>query len=177
MRVFMRLPKVSLILNDFQNFLTRNVDVSGLRAVIAIRDRTEDAVAEATTETNGACIEEATATWATDLETVGSDISSCADVHVDPIVRLTESFHQYIQEQNRVAFDIQNMVLNVFTTVNPLTSADQITPTVEVRMDELYEEFSANVQPTIVERLAAIANLRVTVPQEVHSCVDAGIVR
>lgn len=111
------------------------------------------------------------------METVGADISACADEHVDPIVRLTESFHQYIQEKNRVAFDIQNMVLNVFTTINPLTSADQITPAIEVRIDELYAELFDTVRPEIVNRLAAIANLRVSVPQEVHTCVDTGIVR
>lgn len=69
------------------------------------------------------------------------------------------------------------MVLNVFTTINPLTSADQITPTVEARIDELYTEFFDTVQPEIVTRLAAIANLRVSVPQQVHTCVDASIVR
>lgn len=92
----------------------------GLRAVIVTRDQTEESIAEATTGTNQQCIDAATANWSSDLETVGSDISSCADQHVDPIYRQTEDFHLFIQRHNRLAFNVQNMVLNVFTDVSHL---------------------------------------------------------
>jgi hypothetical protein len=89
----------------------------GLRGVIAIRDRTEGTIADSTTEANGQCITDAIANWPSDLETVGDEIAACADRHVDPIYEATENLHIYIQEQNRVAFDAQNMVLNIFTDV------------------------------------------------------------
>lgn len=94
-----------------------NFQLQGLAAVIAIRDRTDEATAEATTEDNEVCITDATEGWAASLETVGSDIQLCADSHVDEIYEQTETFHLYVQEQNRLSFDAQNLVLNVFTDV------------------------------------------------------------
>lgn len=94
----------------------------GLRAVIAIRDRTEDNIAEVSTPGNQACIERATANWAADLQGVGAAIQACADTHVDPIYERTEDFHLYLQEHNKMTFDIQNLVLNTFTDVSDVTS-------------------------------------------------------
>lgn len=85
--------------------------------MINIRDRTDESIAEATTETNAACIADATENWASVLETVGDDIAACADQHVDPIYEQTEGFHIFIQQHNRMAFNVQNMVLNTFTEV------------------------------------------------------------
>lgn len=92
----------------------------GLRSVIVTRDQTEESIAEATTGTNQQCIDAATANWSANLETAGRDISLCADEHVDPIYRQTEEFHLFIQRHNRLAFNVQNMVLNVFTDVSYL---------------------------------------------------------
>lgn len=78
---------------------------------------TEEEVANLTTTENEACITEAIENWPTILETAGAEISQCADDHVDEIYDRTDAFHIYIQEQNRVAFGVQNMVLNVFTEV------------------------------------------------------------
>lgn len=93
--------------------------------MIAIRDRTEEAVANAATEENEECIAELTANWPLLLESVGDSIADCADEHVEPIYNQTDAFHLYVQEQNRVAFGVQNMVLNVFTHVKFLTSIDR----------------------------------------------------
>lgn len=90
----------------------------GLRTVIVVRDQTDETIALATTETNQQCIDGVTTGWPVALELVGSDISSCADQHVDPIYRQTEDFHLFVQQQNRMAFNVQNMVLNTFTTVS-----------------------------------------------------------
>jgi hypothetical protein len=92
----------------------------GLRGVIAIRDRTENALAELTTPENQECVSNAASSWVADLEAVGSGISSCADQHVDPIYEQTEGLHLYIQEHNNLAFNAQNMVLNVFTDVRQI---------------------------------------------------------
>lgn len=91
--------------------------IKALHAIIAIRERTEGAVANIVTEGNEECIAELTRNWPLLLQAVGESIADCADEHVDPIHNLTESFHLYVQEQNRVAFNVQNMVLNVFTHV------------------------------------------------------------
>lgn len=90
----------------------------GLRGVIFIRDQTDEIIAQATTEGNTACIANVTADWQQVLTTTGNDISACADQHVDPIYRQTEEFHLFIQQQNRMAFNVQNMVLNTFTDVS-----------------------------------------------------------
>jgi hypothetical protein len=94
----------------------------GLRAVIAIRDRTEDLVAETSTAENEACIAEATGSWADDLRGVGEAVQACADEHVDPIYETTEDLHLYMQEHNKLAFEAQNLVLNAFTDVSALFS-------------------------------------------------------
>lgn len=90
----------------------------GLRAVIAIRDRTEGSIGEVSTPENEECITEATSSWAADLQAVGAAVQACADAHVDPIYERTEDFHLYLQEHNKLTFDIQNLVLNTFTDVS-----------------------------------------------------------
>ena len=89
-----------------------------MRHVIAIRDSTEAEIGEISTPENEACIADATANWAQDLTTVGDDISACSEEHVDPIYTQTDEFHLYIQDHNRLAFSVQNMVLNTFTEVS-----------------------------------------------------------
>lgn len=91
--------------------------IKGLREVINIRDLTEEEIANITTPENEGCISDTIENWPTLLETVGSEMAQCADEHVDSIFLRTEEFHVYIQDQHRVAFDVQNMVLNVFTDV------------------------------------------------------------
>lgn len=101
-----------------------------------------------------------------------------------------------MQEQNRAAFNAQNMVLNVFTEVskffmsksrfwltellfqlNPLTSANEITPVVSDQIDAIYEEFIDTIRPEIERRLADITELRNTVPGAISTCVAAGVER
>lgn len=169
----------------------------GLRAVIAIRDRTEDSIAGISTPGNEQCITDATSNWAADLQAVGAGIQACADAHVDPIYERTEDFHIYLQEHNKLAFDTQNMVLNIFTDVsdvtffqikpkfliwqnfqlNPLTDANQITPTVEARINEVYDEFENTIIVEVERQLVQINNLRLSVPGEVHTCVGVAIGR
>ena len=91
--------------------------VKGLREVINIRDLTEEEIANVTTTENESCITAAIENWPTLLESVGTEMAQCADEHVESIYTRTEAFHVYIQDQNRVAFNVQNMVLNVFTDV------------------------------------------------------------
>lgn len=56
-----------------------------------------------------------------------------------------------------------------------MTSADEITPTVEEEINQLYDEFEDVVKPEIERILRAITNLRYQVPEEIHSCVDSAI--
>lgn len=58
-----------------------------------------------------------------------------------------------------------------------MTSADLITPSVEVALDEIYNEFEGTIKPEVERRLISISNLRLSVPGEIHTCVDAGVVR
>ena len=89
-----------------------------LRAIIGVRDRTEESVADLTTPENQACVNTALTSWQSALETAGTDVSGCASEFVDPIYELTEQFHLFIQANNQKSFDAQNMVLNLFTEVH-----------------------------------------------------------
>lgn len=101
--------------------ITHNYNlITGLHTVIVVRDRTDEAIAAATTNENSECIGEMTANWFPSLEATGSEIQQCADQHVNPIYELVENFHLFIQSHNRLAFNAQNMVLNVFTEVSSL---------------------------------------------------------
>lgn len=166
----------------------------GLRAVIDLRDRTEEIVAEATTETNAECIAEATATWPAALESVGAEISRCAEEFVGPVYELTEELHLFIQSNNYKAFNAQNMVLNHFTEVsdsigseiteliaflqiNPLTEADLLTPTTARQIDEVFENFEIEVKPYIQRSLFDVGTLRTTVPEAINVCIDEALVQ
>jgi len=150
---------------------------SGLRAVIDLRDRTEEIIAEATTENNGECIAEATATWPAALESVGAEISRCAEEFVGPVYELTEEIHLFIQSNNYKAFNAQNMVLNHFTQINPLTQADQLTPETERQIDEVFENFEIEVKPYIQRYLFDVNTLRTTVPDAINVCIDEALVQ
>lgn len=116
MKEFVRFQEVRFLLfigDVIKNFIL----LSGLEYVIEVRDRTDEAIAEATTSANQQCMDTATATWPFYLETVGGEFSSCGNIHIGPIFELTQGLHNYIQEQNRVAFNTQNIVLNVFSEV------------------------------------------------------------
>lgn len=58
-----------------------------------------------------------------------------------------------------------------------MTSADEITPTVEAEIDRLFEEFEGTVRPHIEERLQAITDLRETVPGLIRDCVTESVQR
>lgn len=80
-----------------------------------------------------------------------------------------------MQDNNRVVFDAQNLVLNVFTELNPLTSSDEITTTATNQMDAIYNQFQNETVPELNRLLLVVANMRQTVPVEIHACVDVAI--
>lgn len=148
-------------------------NIIGLKAVINIRDETEALVEGA--EGSQECIDNVLLKWQQDLETVGADIALCADRHIDPIFNATDAIHLFLQDNNRVVFDAQNLVLNVFTELNPLTSSDEITTTATNQMDAIYNQFQNETVPELNRLLLVVANMRQTVPVEIHSCVDVAI--
>lgn len=148
-------------------------NIIGLRAVINIRDETEALVGGAGGSQE--CIDNVLLKWQRDLEAVGADIAQCADRHIDPIFNATDSVHLFLQQNNRVVFDAQNLVLNVFTELNPLTSSDEITNTAVTQMDAIYNQFQDEIVPALNRLLLTVANMRQTVPVEIHSCVDVAV--
>jgi hypothetical protein len=65
----------------------------------------------------------------------------------------------------------------IFAQLNPLTQTSEITPAVEARIDELYENFENVVKPELIRQLAGISFLRNLVPGEVHTCVNESVER
>jgi len=159
-------------LNDF----SINAITTALHTVIDVRDRTDAAIADATAGGgNAECIAGATQEWPSLLELIGNTIADCAEEHVEPIQNQTEHFHLFTQEQNRVAFDIQNLIINVFTHLSPLITYDEITPTIEVEIDRVIDEFETRVRPEIEEILRTIQHFRDDIPEEIQICTDAGL--
>ena len=155
------------------NFFCISWNLIGLKAVINIRDETETSVEGA--EGSQECIDNALLKWQQDLETVGAEISQCADIHIDPIFNATDAVHLFMQGQNRAIFDAQNLVLNVFTEINPLTGTDEITNAALAQITAIYEIFTTETVPTLNMLLLTVANMKQTVPVAIHACVDVAI--
>lgn len=66
---------------------------------------------------------------------------------------------------------------NLIIQLNPLTSADEITPTVEAEIDRLFDEFDQTIQPNVEERLRNISELRESVPELIRDCVRESVER
>lgn len=93
-----------------------------LRDVIEIRDKTEEGIAEVLMPENQQCVNKTRWIWEEDLRSIGSAIQSCADAHVDPIFGKTEDFHLFIQDNNKLTYDVQNMVLKTLVDVSHIIS-------------------------------------------------------
>lgn len=180
-------------------FYEYSLIVSGLQTVIAIRETIEDLIANQSTSDNEECINEATSTWPENLETTGDDIAACSEEHVYTIFHEIQVFHTYIEEQNKAAFNVYNLVLNLFDNVkdlkrfdgqnifdrvfllsfqlNPLTSAGEITPAINAQIDEINNEFEGTIRPEIERHLTFISNMRLSIPGEIHRCVDTAVSR
>lgn len=86
----------------------------GLRAVIQIRDRVDEAAAA----NPGQCANDLMANWAAELERVGNEISHCVDSDLDQLNADVLRIHTFLLENNSLKFEVQNMVLSVFTEVS-----------------------------------------------------------
>lgn len=67
-------------------------------------------------------------------------------------------------------------MLNYFQ-LNPLTDTDQLSPTVERQMDEVFLSFDLEVKPYIERFLYDINLLRGLVPSQIYTCVDQAVSR
>lgn len=97
----------------------------GLRDIIEIRDKTQNVIDEVLSHGNEACVNETIDAWQNHLRDVGVAVQGCVDIHVDPISLLTEELHLYMQDHNKLAFDVQNMVLNIFTEASNIIRPNQ----------------------------------------------------
>lgn len=58
-----------------------------------------------------------------------------------------------------------------------MTENASITSLVEQRLDEIETQFTSEIDNEINELLADIAQLRVLIPEEMHSCVNDDVTR
>lgn len=65
--------------------------------------------------------------------------------------------------------------MNVFTEINPLTSSDEITNTATTKMDAIYNQFQEETVPALNRLLLTVANMRQTIPVDIHACVDVAV--
>lgn len=163
---------MNLVLNLSAQFIKINQN-SGLRAFILIRDETEFVIENAVGSEQ--CINNALTSWPTDIERVGSDISLCADHHIEPVYNATEEIQLFLEGQNQALINIQNVVLSVISQVNPITDDLNITPTAEGEIAALYQEFRDTTEPELEALLQQIRQLKETVPIEIFRCVKEAI--
>lgn len=83
--------------------------------MITIRDSAQTSIDGATGSEQ--CVQNAVTVWETALDAAGVSIAACSEQITTPITNATEDFHHYHQEQNALAFEVQNIILNVFTEV------------------------------------------------------------
>lgn len=173
----------------------------GLRAVMAIRDRVTGLAAEVETPDNVQCVNETLTTLEEELETVGADISQCSGEYLEKLNVYVNQIHSFLLENNALKFEVQNMVLSIFREVrrvsfvnfsffitcnlsnnlfmqhNPMDSIDTITGLVEARFDEIETQFNTETKAHIDELLTGIQQLRVLIPEHMHSCIDNNVNR
>ena len=63
------------------------------------------------------CIQNAVTVWETALTNSGTAISACTLETVSRMETGAENLHEYIKQQSTVSFEVQNLILNVFTRV------------------------------------------------------------
>ena len=59
--------------------------------------------------------------------------------------------------------------------MDPLISAEEITPTIEAGLDDLIEEFENVVKPELGRIINDIRFLRYQVPEEIHTCINSSV--
>lgn len=60
---------------------------------------------------------------------------------------------------------------------NPMDSIDTVTGLVEARFDEIETQFNTETKAHIDELLTGIQQLRVLIPEHMHSCIDNNVNR
>jgi hypothetical protein len=69
---------------------------------------------------NEQCLQNARDSWSRDLVNVAVGISQCAAQSIEPINNATDDFHRFLREQNQIAFQVQNSIVNAFAEVRKL---------------------------------------------------------
>jgi hypothetical protein len=89
---------------------------TGLRNVISIRNSSQAAIDGASGEEK--CVRNAVTNWETALTNVGASISKCTIETTTQMETGAENFHEYVQQQSAMSFEVQNLILNVFVEVS-----------------------------------------------------------
>lgn len=63
------------------------------------------------------CIQNAVQIWEAALTSSGAAISACTAETISQMETGAENFHEYVKEQSTISFEVQNLILNVFTRV------------------------------------------------------------
>jgi uncharacterized protein Usg len=119
------------------------------------------------------CVHAAITGWERALDGSGRGISTCADQTFTPINNATDDFHAFVVEQARLAFQVQNVILNGLSDVNLITAEDQITQNIADQIDQLYTWFNYEVIPSLFRHLDDFLKLEQTVPEEIRECISA----
>jgi hypothetical protein len=84
--------------------------------VISIRNSSQAAIDGASGSEE--CVQNAVANWETALTNVGAAISACTTETTTQMETGAENFHEYVQQQSEISFEVQNLILNVFVEVS-----------------------------------------------------------
>lgn len=181
LRFYFKSPtSTSLLNNCIQEFwlFSRNLisfSFPGLRVILALQSETQSVVDSANGEQ--LCVETATTSWEQAINDSGRAISMCADQSFSPINNATDDFHAFVVEQARLAFQVQNVLLNGLSEVNMMTDEDQIRSNVAEQTDDMYTWFNYDVIPSLFRQLDQFLKLEQTLPEEIRECVNAATSR
>ncbi|KAL7015135.1 hypothetical protein ACKWTF_016296 [Chironomus riparius] len=148
---------------------------NGLTTYLGMRDRYTGYIEANRTPENTQCIDTAIANWPRIQNAAGAAIAVCGSNPMNPLHLNVFGYHNFVNSHRQLKFDAQNIVLNAFTKVNPMTNVMDLSPTVEQDINTIYDRYQAEVVPELTTRLEGFAQLRSEIPPEVHDCIATAL--
>lgn len=112
--------QMSVFLENLNNQAVQQVTVA-LQRVIDINNITGSEIERLPEE--DICSQNLRQEWTDVLEEVGEDLTECTRTDMDEVYLAVGQVHEFIQNHTLIAFEVQNLVLNAFIQINPVTQA------------------------------------------------------
>lgn len=112
--------QMSLVLNNLNNASVRQVTVA-LEQIINISNLTGGEITRLPEQ--DLCSQNLRQEWADALEDVGEELAECTRAGIDDVYLAVAQVHEFIENHTLISFEVQNLVLQSFIQINPVTEA------------------------------------------------------